>query len=292
MRGLAGVVAASFLLRSGRRLFEKNLSQFNLPLSKLQKLQCGGYIILRDFADGLFPPTFDNQAKAYEAEIEYNTNLPGQTLEETNRMLMRKPFWDAHGFEAFTKKYTRLLRVFEGIGLKPGSRLLELGCGSGWMSEFLALGGYSVLGTTISHHDVELASKRIPALKAKECDSEMKFVACPMESVAEAIKTEKDFDAVFVFEALHHAFDWKAAIQSAASVLRPGGWMILANEPNRMHTFISYRVARLSNTHEIGMSRSALIKEMRSAGLGNCRAIAPRFNNRVTPHWIVAQKLE
>jgi len=263
-----------------------------MRMSKLQKLFCGGYIILHDYSEGKFPPTFDDQAAAYQAEIDYNLNLPGQSLEVTNDSLMRKPFWDAHSFSSYTIKFTRLLRVFEELGISPGARLLELGCGSGWMTEFLALHGYSILGTTISHHDVAVAEKRIEALKVKGCGGEMTFVSSPMEEVAEKVAPEKDFEAVFVFEALHHAFDWQQAIQSSAKTLKPGGWMILANEPNRLHTFISYRIARLSNTHEIGMSRRALIAEMKSAGLRNARALAPRFNNFVTPHWIVAQKPE
>jgi SAM-dependent methyltransferase len=53
----------------------------------------------------------------------------------------------------------------------------------------------------------------------------------------------KSFDGVFVFEALHHAFDWRQAIQASFHCLKEGGWLVLANEPNLLHTYISYRVA-------------------------------------------------
>ena len=98
------------------------------------------------------------------------------------------------------------------------------------------------------------------------------------------------FDATFVFEALHHAFDWRKSIQSAARTLKPGGWLVLANEPNLLHTFVSYRVGRLTNTHEIGMSGRALREEMRSAGLGDIRVLRPRWDNRVAAHWVAGRK--
>ena len=61
---------------------------------------------------------------------------------------------------------------------------------------------------------------------------------------------------------------------------------MLANEPNLLHTFISYRVARLSNTHEIGMSRKRILAEMRGCGFTETVVVGPRFNDLVTPHWI------
>jgi len=53
---------------------------------------------------------------------------------------------------------------------------------------------------------------------------------------------------------------------------------------------VSYRVARLTNTHEIGMSRGELVAEMRRAGFQEVRPLRPRFDDRIRSHWIVARK--
>jgi len=111
-----------------------------------------------------------------------------------------------------------------------------------------------------------------------------------MESVHEVLQEQESFDGVVVFEALHHAFDWRRAMESAYLCLKAGGWLVLANEPNLLHTFISYRVARLSNTHEIGLSRKALTREMRRVGFKETRVFAPKPNNLVSPHWLAARK--
>jgi 2-polyprenyl-3-methyl-5-hydroxy-6-metoxy-1,4-benzoquinol methylase len=289
-RKASGWLASSILLTKGRRLFEANSHHWNLPMSKWDKLLAGGYIILKDFSEGRFPPTFDDQAKAHQAEIDYYVSTPGLSLEENIESHTRKPFWGPDCFAKYSKSFVKLLRILEQIGLSPGHRLLEFGCGPGWMAEFLALSGYSVCGTTITPIDVVIAEKRIAAMRALGLSNELSFKVSPMESVHEVLQSQESFDGVFVFEALHHAFDWRRALQAAYRCLNPSGRLVLANEPNLLHTFISYRVARLAHIHEIGLSRKALLLEMRKIGFQKIRVFAPKPNNLVSPHWIAAWK--
>src|SRR5213078_1622874 len=123
------------------------------------------------------------------------------------------------------------------------------------MAEFLAISGYSVVGTSIGPNEIKIAEKRAAGFRIKELPDTLSFKVSPMECGSAALDGQTDFDVVLVFEALHHAFDWRPAIKASHDCLKQGGWLVLANEPNLLHTFISYRAARLSNTHEIGMSR-------------------------------------
>ncbi len=52
-----------------------------------------------------------------------------------------------------------------------------------------------------------------------------------MEEVAEKVGPRNYYEVVYVFEALHHAFDWRQAIQSSFECLRPGGWLLICQEP-------------------------------------------------------------
>ncbi len=270
---------------------ERNFASFHLPLSTFEKVAAGSWLILRDYSDGLFPPTFADQQAAYQAEMDYYGSMSGVSREEVIAGHVVKPFWSPAWFSRYSREFVRLWRVLGGLGLKPGQRLLELGCGSGWMAEFLALGGYEIVGTTIGPEDITMGTARARALVARGLPaSRLNFRRTPMESVDSAVTDLPPFDAVFVFEALHHAFDWRRAIQSAARCLKPGGWLLLANEPNRLHTCVSYRVARLSNTHEIGMSGPALREEMRRAGLGEIRTLAPRLDLWIGAHWIAGRR--
>ncbi len=289
-RRLAGWLAGSALTAPGRRLMEANLRDYHLPLSKWGKLAAGGWLILRDHADGKFPPTFEDQRKAYQGEIEYFASIPGAARERMIADHVVKPFWDAHWFGKYAADLARLLRVFEQLGVPADARLLELGCGCGWMAEFLAIKGYDVTGTTIAPDDVAIGEKRVAALVARGLPPRLRFRVAPMETVDECVGDAGPFDVVFVFEALHHAFDWRKSIHSAARALKPGGWLVLANEPNLVHTFVSYRVGRLTNTHEIGMSGPALRAEMTAAGLAEHRIFQPSLDNRITAHWLAARR--
>ena len=290
LRRLCGALAYSPLLRRGRRLWEENQKNVNLPLAKWDKLGTGAYLILSDFSQGAFPPTFNDQQEAYLNEINTRTSRPGLSVEVFDRSQMTKPFWPNPALAMYLGGFLRIVRAFEAINLCPPAKLLELGGGSGWTAEFLVQLGYDVVSTTISPHDVALGAKRAEALRVKGISSLLDFVVAPMESVAAHVSTHVPFDAVFVFEALHHAFDWRAAISSACSSLKPGGWLLLCNEPNVMHTAIAYRVARLTTTHEIGFHKPTLIRHLKDTGfqkvisLGKC----PHFF--VHPHWLLAQK--
>src|SRR5450759_642413 len=95
LRKIAGICSSSLLCRTGKRLWKKNSEDWKFHLSKWDKFLCGGYVILNDFAAGIFPPKFEDQAEAYRNEIEYDVSLPGMDLVEVQRTGATKPFWDA-----------------------------------------------------------------------------------------------------------------------------------------------------------------------------------------------------
>jgi SAM-dependent methyltransferase len=289
-RALARTLTKAPWLREGRQLWEQNRSDWHLQLSRIDKLRSGTWLILHDYAEGEFPPRFPDRQQTHEAEIVVRSNLPGLDEGQFFEAEMRKPFLWGGGQERYLEKYLQLSELLAQCGVNPPAQLLELGSGSGWMAEFLALAGFDVTATTIGPKDVEDAKRRLPALAAKGATGSLEFRASPMESVDEAVRDLPPFDAAFVFEALHHAFDWGEAIDAAFRCLRPGGWLLLCDEPNWLHTFVSYRVARLSNTHEIGFTRRQLTGNLRKAGFQEVVIARNRFHFLVKPHWLAARK--
>ena len=289
LKTMAGALASSAVFRRGRTLFAENSRNWNLPLSKLDKLWTGSWLILDDYCKGVFPPTFPDQQKAYQAEKDYRFSLPGVTSAEVARSCMTKPFWlGLHGRNYLTH-FNQLTASLELTEVRPPAKLLELGCGSGWMSEFLATIGYDVCGTTISDDDVADACRRVKSLEAKGLSPALRYIAAPMESVHQKVAAGS-FDAAFVYEALHHAFDWREAVHSAHACLRDGGWLLICNEPNALHTCVSYRVARLSNTHEIGFSKRELKAELEKTGFKKIISTGVTLHCWFRPHWLLAQK--
>ena len=289
LKRLAAALAGSPLFARARRLMEKNRANWNLPVRRTDNLLICSYLILSDYAAGLYPPPHLDRATAYENERQYGHKLGGVSREEFQAKEMRKPFWDASAADKYLNGFVRLLRLFESLGIAPGSRVLEMGCGSGWMAEFFALAGYNVVATTIAPTDEPAVQSRAAALRAKGVTSEFVFKLSPMEEVDQIVELNS-FDAAYIHQALHHVYDWRAALRAAFRALKPSGWLIIADEPNVLHTFTSYRMGKLSGTHEIGLNRRQIIRCLRDSGYREVRAISPRFDDRLHPLWIAARK--
>lgn len=266
-RKVAGSLARSWFLKEGAELWRKNQLNWDLPLSKFQKARLSLYLVLHDYSEGLFPPRFDNREITYEGEIHYGEDLPGLAKSDFLVAELRKPFWPSSPTTAkFMSNFCEIIGGFEECGIKSPQRLLELGCGSGWTAELLAIMGFNVVATSLVPESIELAKKRVASIEARGIPCRLDYRVAPMETIAEVLGEKESFDAVFIYEALHHAFDWREALTSAHKCLKPGGWLFLFNEPNAIHTLSSYRVAKLSNTHEIGFWPGQVVGHLQQIG--------------------------
>jgi 2-polyprenyl-3-methyl-5-hydroxy-6-metoxy-1,4-benzoquinol methylase len=292
MKIIAGSVARSFLFAHARHLLEHNKRDWNYPLTKWQKVLVGAYMILSDYSAGLFPPKFEGEKTTFDAELTYYDTLQGlgKTQEELALVGRQKPFWYGPGCTKFLDEYVQVQSSMYKNGLRPPATLLEVGCGSGWMAEFLAASGFSVLATTLNEAEAHTIELRKRSLEIKGLPAQLGFRQSPMEYVHDHVRDLSPFDVVYVYEALHHAYDWRKAIKSFYDSLAPNGWCYILNEPNVMHTFISYRVGRLSNSHEIGLSVPAIRRTMKQVGFTKVRILKNRVHWWTKPIWIAAQK--
>lgn len=290
LRSLAKFLSELPIYLNADKLWQANQKNFWLPLNKLDKLYLGSYLLLRDYAAGIFPPTFENQSLAYEAESNFIFALPGVDPAEALETEIRKPFW--LGNERYLKYFIELCEALEKCGVKPPQTILELGAGSGWMSEFLAAMKFKVIATTIAPSSVEQIQKRSESLEVKGIKGNLKSFQAAMESIDLTLQEQGEplVDVIFVFEALHHAYNWQKTFTAVSNSLKPGGWFIICREPNLLHTLISYRVAKLSNTHEIGMSRREMINSLRKNGFQKQIVLKNHLHFFIKPHWIAAQK--
>lgn len=289
---LAKLLSKSILFGHARVLHDRNLEDWNYPLTKWQKLMVGSYMILRDYAEGLFPPKFEDEQATFEGENAFYDTLQtlGKTEEELYVGAMQKPFW--HGSRMDLLNYVDIQSFFHQCGVNPPMRILEVGCGSGWTAEFLAASGFRVMATTLDESAGEMIDRRKASLIAKGVPHDLQFRASPMEYVDQTVADLEPFDAIYVHEALHHAHDWKKAIESFTQCLKPGGWCFILNEPNLIHTFVSYRVARLSNTHEIGIGPAVLRKCLRDNGFTELLVFKNKIHWFVRPTWLAAKKIK
>jgi SAM-dependent methyltransferase len=106
-------------------------------------------------------------------------------------------------------------RHLEALGVGPGTRALEVGCGNGsisaWLAERVGRSGRAVALDL----DLSLVDVRAPRLELRQGD----IVAGPVDSGG--------FDLVTARAVLHHVTDIEAAIRNLAASLAPGGSILL-----------------------------------------------------------------
>jgi SAM-dependent methyltransferase len=102
------------------------------------------------------------------------------------------------------------------LGITPGARFLELGCGAGCVASELARAGYEVTGVD-GHRDLlRIARRRSPALRLWLHDLRRGTGELPA----------RDFDAAGLFDVIEHLDDPAAALREALACVRPGGFVL------------------------------------------------------------------
>jgi SAM-dependent methyltransferase len=174
--------------------------------------------------------------------------------EEGIRHSLMKPFSDGE----CSKQLANIDALFHLLS-PPPARIVEFGCGVGWLSLFLAQRGYQVHGVDISPEAIAAARRaaephRLPGLEYTLGDYEDP-------------PPRRDFDYVIFHGALHHAEDERRAVQHAYEALRPGGAMI-AFETDEGHAELPAAIQTVQEygVHEKSMSCRYIAELGRAAG--------------------------
>ena len=106
-------------------------------------------------------------------------------------------------------------RYLEQLGVRPGARTLEAGCGNGsisaWLARQIAPGGHAVAMDL----DLSLVDADAPGLELRQAD----ILAGPVGPAA--------FDIVTARAVLHHVADAEAAVRNLVASARAGGAVLL-----------------------------------------------------------------
>ncbi len=115
---------------------------------------------------------------------------------------------------AFAQKYERYLTLFNN-GNGAGSRLLEIGCGSGIFLEAALRHGWVVHGLDVSAQAVELTRRNCPGATV---------VCAPLEKAGFDPST---FDLIALWDVIEHVEDPEELLGQARLFLRTGGTLVM-----------------------------------------------------------------
>ena len=150
-----------------------------------------------------------------------------------------KVWWDKYGsYMSYQWKLTpslnKILRAdlesdYVEFLLNPNESLLDLGCGSGWLSVFFAERGMKVLGIDLSQEQINASNE----LKARSESKHLEFECCDFVKW-DPEKYRGRFDNVFVNAFLHHLpeVELEMMLGKIAAVTKPGG-KVFVYEPLR-----------------------------------------------------------
>ena len=194
-----------------------------------------------------------------QAEIDY----PHAVGEEGRVWLRSKPFGNT------PRNTARLLMDFgyivQILDLHRGGNMVELGCGTGWMTRFAARHGIRAEGYDISPEMIAIAQE----LAAEE-RLDVRFEVGDMER----LDLGRRFDTCLLYDALHHSPHADRVLSSARRALVEGGRLLVV-EPNWRQRFQGREATGRYGVTEQGYSPHRLKRLLRDAGFTRIR----RYHN-------------
>jgi 2-polyprenyl-6-hydroxyphenyl methylase/3-demethylubiquinone-9 3-methyltransferase len=147
------------------------------------------------------------------------------------------PFWPLHAMNALRLQYI-VDQLLDHLGVKRESekplsslRVLDIGCGGGILSEAVARQGAIVHGVDVVPRNIAIAE----AHAASE-GLEIRYECNTAEALAERGAL---YDVVLNMEVVEHVADLPLFMASCASLVKPGGVMVVATINRTPASFVS-----------------------------------------------------
>ncbi len=136
-----------------------------------------------------------------------------------------KSFWrDPHFTQLYLGKVVDEFFSLLGKHSKKGARILDVGCGAGYISLELARAGYHVLAIDIADKAIQVAKDTLQDNPFKDGFGSLEYRVAAFEDL------KGTYDVVLFSGSLHHFDNIKDQITKAGDLLAPDG-LLLCSEP-------------------------------------------------------------
>jgi 2-polyprenyl-6-hydroxyphenyl methylase/3-demethylubiquinone-9 3-methyltransferase len=197
-----------------------------------------------------------------------NANVDPAELKKFSDLAHR--WWDPRGaFRPLHELNPVRLDWIERQSPLAGSRVVDVGCGGGILSEAMSAKGAQVLGIDLAGKSLQVAR-----LHAMESGATVQYRAVGAEDLAD--EQSGQFDLVTCMEMLEHVPDPARTIEACARLARPGGHVVFSTINRNLKSFLfaiigAEYVLRLlpRGTHEYArfLRPSELARGARAGGL-------------------------
>jgi 2-polyprenyl-3-methyl-5-hydroxy-6-metoxy-1,4-benzoquinol methylase len=147
-----------------------------------------------------------------------------------DRKILENPeaVWGRLGLAGRMRIERRAQMIIDYCKIGPGTRVLEVGCGTGALTEYLAKTGAEIVATDLFDQFLDIAKKKIAA-------PNVIFQVANAEKMTDF--ADGSFDAVCGLSILHH-LNLELTLPAIYRILKPGGRLAFA-EPNMMNPQIA-----------------------------------------------------
>ncbi len=141
---------------------------------------------------------------------------------------LRKPYSEP---QALSRRLIDVGVLLDGLRLQPGHTVLDLGCGSGWVSHMLNRFGCPTVSVDVSPTAIDLARRLFAA------DPQTNRALKPEFRVYDGHRlplAAASVDRAILYDAFHHVPNQAEILRELRRVLRPDG-IVAMSEPGRGH---------------------------------------------------------
>lgn len=136
--------------------------------------------------------------------------------------------WSGAGLDEDTQRhFCDFANIAYALALPPGSRILDVGCGSGWLCEYFARFGYQMTGIDVSPELIRIAEERVRKLPFTVDDDTKVSCAFLVHDIEQAPLPQL-FDAIICYDSLHHFENERAVLANVAKMLANGALFFVA----------------------------------------------------------------
>jgi SAM-dependent methyltransferase len=138
------------------------------------------------------------------------------------RWLRTKPFCAPPSYE-LARCLHSFGHIVDELELPVRAQALDVGCGPGWLSEFLCRCGYWVTGVDISQEMIEIARERVGAISSPIGPLGQEPIAEFHTLRVRELPWKSRFDAAILYDAMHHFDNELETLRVIRRSLVPGG---------------------------------------------------------------------
>jgi 2-polyprenyl-3-methyl-5-hydroxy-6-metoxy-1,4-benzoquinol methylase len=167
-------------------------------------------------------------------------------------------------------------------GVPPGGRVLDAGCGTGFMLYWLSKrGGVTPVGVDSSPSQIEVLRRKLPRVEV-HCADGLEFLK----------QHPEEFHVIFCTDVLEHIpgdglLEW---VEVARRALVPGG-VFVCRTPNGAH-LVASQTRYVDLTHERCFTETSLLQLLYAGGFDECRVLPMRMGHltgrlRMAAEWLL-----